>query len=248
VRREVQRPLAPLVPPAGFEPAHLAPEASALSPELRGRPSAAQTFGSPDLSRRIEVPTRHGPGSRRSSSSVPSGGAWQQWQRSRFARDRTGSAASGRIPANPRFQRTGATGCERSPTDRTQEVAGSSPASSMTRGPASWLLNPANWLFFEVTIGTPTRADLLAVYESSGAIDGTVLYVRSARSGEVLPAVRRRRRPEEQLDCASGHDLDFGLPDFSGGVGHPKDERVALVAKSRTRSSETPLRNIGDSG
>jgi hypothetical protein len=29
-------PLLSFVPPAGFEPAHLAPEASALSPELRG--------------------------------------------------------------------------------------------------------------------------------------------------------------------------------------------------------------------
>jgi hypothetical protein len=63
---------------------------------------------------------------------VRSVGAWQQWQRSRFARDRTGSAASERIPANWQFQRTGATGREPSRTDRTQEVAGSSPASSMT--------------------------------------------------------------------------------------------------------------------
>jgi hypothetical protein len=62
---------------------------------------------------------------------VRSVGAWQQWQRSRFARDRTGAAASERIPANWQFQRTGATGRECSPTDRTQEVAGSSPASSM---------------------------------------------------------------------------------------------------------------------
>jgi hypothetical protein len=46
---------------------------------------------------------------------VRSVGAWQQWQRSRFARDRTGSAASERIPANWQFQRTGATWRERSP-------------------------------------------------------------------------------------------------------------------------------------
>jgi hypothetical protein len=56
--------------------------------------------------------------------------AWQ-WQRSRFARDRKRSAGSERIPANWRFQRTGATGRERLLTDRTQEVAGSSPASSI---------------------------------------------------------------------------------------------------------------------
>ena len=31
----------PLVPPAGFEPAHPAPEAGALSPELRGRAKSA---------------------------------------------------------------------------------------------------------------------------------------------------------------------------------------------------------------
>ncbi len=36
-----------------------------------------------------------------------------------------------RIPAKWQFQRTGATGRERSRTDRTQEVAGSSPASSI---------------------------------------------------------------------------------------------------------------------
>jgi len=38
--RTSSEPIAPrehVVPPAGFEPAHLAPEASALSPELRGR-------------------------------------------------------------------------------------------------------------------------------------------------------------------------------------------------------------------
>jgi hypothetical protein len=35
------------------------------------------------------------------------------------------------IPANWWFERTGATGRERSRTNRTQEVAGSSPASSM---------------------------------------------------------------------------------------------------------------------
>jgi hypothetical protein len=62
---------------------------------------------------------------------VRSVGAWQQWQRSRFAWDRTGSAAFETIPANWEFQRTGATGRERSLTDRTQEVAGSSPASSI---------------------------------------------------------------------------------------------------------------------
>jgi hypothetical protein len=40
----------------------------------------------------------------RSCRGVRSVGAWQQWQRSRFARDRTGSAASARIPANWQFQ------------------------------------------------------------------------------------------------------------------------------------------------
>jgi hypothetical protein len=47
---------------------------------------------------------------------------------------RSGSDGFGRIRENPcklGFQRTCATGCERSRTDRTQEVAGSSPASSM---------------------------------------------------------------------------------------------------------------------
>jgi hypothetical protein len=73
------------------------------------------------------LPMRHGPGSGRSSPRR----AWQQWQRSRSARDRPGSAASERIPANWQFERTGATGRERSLTDRTQEVAGSSPASSI---------------------------------------------------------------------------------------------------------------------
>ena len=45
-----------------------------------------------------------------------------------------GSAASARIPANWQFQRTGATGRERSPMHRTQEVAASSPASSTQSG------------------------------------------------------------------------------------------------------------------
>jgi hypothetical protein len=45
---------------------------------------------------------------------VRSVSAWQQWQRSRFARDRTGSGASERIPANWSFRRSGATGRERS--------------------------------------------------------------------------------------------------------------------------------------
>src|SRR6266511_985352 len=80
---------------------------------------------------------RRGPGSRRSSPRRSERRAWQQWQRSRFARDRTGSAVSERIPANWQFQRTGATGRERPRTDRTQEVAGSSPASSMSKSPQS---------------------------------------------------------------------------------------------------------------
>jgi hypothetical protein len=60
----------------------------------------------------------------------------------------------------------------------------------------------------------------------------TVLYVRDPRGRA------KCSRPfvvvdvlEEQLDCASSHDLDFGLPDASGGVEHPTDERVALVVE-----------------
>lgn len=36
-----------LVPPAGFEPAHPAPEAGALSPELRGLSDQRRVAGSP---------------------------------------------------------------------------------------------------------------------------------------------------------------------------------------------------------
>jgi hypothetical protein len=42
------------------------------------------------------------------------------------------------IPANWWFERTGATGRERSRTNRTQEVAGSSPASSTRRNTCRW--------------------------------------------------------------------------------------------------------------
>ena len=76
---------------------------------------------------------RRGPGSERSSPRRSERRAWQQWQRSRFARDRKRSAVSQRIPANWQFQRTGAIGRERSLTDRTQEVVGSSPTSSIFR-------------------------------------------------------------------------------------------------------------------
>jgi len=91
------------------------PEAAALARHANPRVTAT-------MDARLSDPAR--PGSRRSSPRRSERRAWQQWQRSRFARDRKRSAVSGRIPANWQFQRTAATGRERSRTDRTQEVAG----------------------------------------------------------------------------------------------------------------------------
>jgi hypothetical protein len=84
------------------------------------------TPGSPTTAGRKPPPSS----SRQGSVAEP----WQQWQHSAFAQVRSRSGAVSGIPANRRFQRTGANGCERSRRLCKPEVAGSIPARSTRKG------------------------------------------------------------------------------------------------------------------
>jgi len=115
-----------------------------------------------------------------------------------------GSLGIGRVRPHPReslqtdFQRTGATGRERSRTDRTQEVAGSSPASSIPAALARYRRRaPA------ASIGKARERRCFVVRDQPPAVDDRAVGL-DVRIAEVDVAAHDTVTPEN----AAGADAD----------------------------------------